>query len=31
VHVRGGKVTADIYRGLDEQPWKNADFSRLPT
>jgi hypothetical protein len=29
VHVRGGKVTAEIYRGFDPQPSKKSDFSAL--
>jgi hypothetical protein len=27
VDVRGGKVTARVYRGLDTTPWKNLDLS----
>jgi hypothetical protein len=27
VHVRGGKVSVDVYRGLDAKPWKILDLS----
>ncbi len=29
VHVRGGQVTAEIYRGFEQEPSKKADFSAL--
>jgi hypothetical protein len=29
VRLTNGKITADIYRGLDPNPWKNADFTAL--
>jgi hypothetical protein len=27
VHVRGTRLSADIYRGFDKAPWKTIDFS----
>src|SRR5581483_3963753 len=29
VRLTATKVTADIYRGFDPNPWKNADFTAL--
>jgi calcineurin-like phosphoesterase family protein len=29
IYVTGGRISADIYRGFDEEPWKTADFAGL--
>ena len=29
VRVRGGRIAAEIFRGLDPMPWKRADFAAM--
>ena len=29
VRVTSAKITADVYRGFDLNPWKTADFAAL--
>ena len=29
IHIRSSRINAEIYRGLDHQPWKRAAFDDL--
>jgi hypothetical protein len=29
VHIRGGRIAAEIYRGLESQPWRRSDLTGL--